>query len=237
MNFSFGIDADSAVRSSKRPLSPWNIHDVKFKGVEVKEFDGKKDPSQHYKTLNINFENADGDYFSLQRFFPKDGDDERRKIDTKDGGTRFMPSNFENLMAIIKQTLAVLLEPKKYEAFRAASAKFTSFEAVCEAMKKVTASVVNKPIKIKLVGRNRDGKVVPEIPNIVAINHEGELFVCDNYIGDKLFFSDYEEGKRKEYLNAKPTEMKSEIGDPVKDLSGSKEEAADDDLDALLGSL
>ena len=33
-----------------------------------------------------------------------------------------------------------------------------------------------------------------------AVVHPGEAFVADNYIGSKLFFSDYEEGKRAEYL-------------------------------------
>ena len=41
MAFNFGISADSAVRNTRRPLTPWNIHDVKFMGCEIKEFDGK----------------------------------------------------------------------------------------------------------------------------------------------------------------------------------------------------
>ena len=73
--------------------------------------------------------------------------------------------------------------------------------------------------KLKLIGRNRDGKVVADIPNIVAINpnaeniaedssnDSGERFISDNYIGNKLFFSDYEEREREKYLKAKPTEM------------------------------
>ena len=32
MAFNFGISADSAVRNTRRPLTPWNIHDVKFMG-------------------------------------------------------------------------------------------------------------------------------------------------------------------------------------------------------------
>ena len=73
--FNFGISAESAVRNTRRPLSAWNIHEVEFKGCEIREFDGKKDPTAHYKVLAINFENEDG-YFSLTNFFPKDGDDE-----------------------------------------------------------------------------------------------------------------------------------------------------------------
>ena len=51
------------------------------------------------------------------------------------------------------------------------------------------------------------------LPKFVAINKQGERFCCDNFLGDKLFFSAYEEGKRAEYLNAKPTTMPSENSD------------------------
>lgn len=38
--FNFGLSAESAVRNTRRPLSAWNIHDVKFTGVEILEFQG-----------------------------------------------------------------------------------------------------------------------------------------------------------------------------------------------------
>lgn len=41
MSFNFGISAESAVRNARRPLAPWNIHDVKFIGVETRTFQGK----------------------------------------------------------------------------------------------------------------------------------------------------------------------------------------------------
>ena len=53
MSFNFAISSDSAVRNSRRPLAPWEIHDVKFKGAEIREFNGKKDPNAHYKLLSI----------------------------------------------------------------------------------------------------------------------------------------------------------------------------------------
>ena len=42
MAFNFGISADSAVRNTRRPLTPWNIHDVKFMGCafQLRDFDG-----------------------------------------------------------------------------------------------------------------------------------------------------------------------------------------------------
>ena len=63
-----------------------------------------------------------------------------------------------------------------------------------------------------------------DIPRIVAINKSGESFISDNYVGDKLFFSDYEETQRTKFNSATPTPMPSE-----------PEEKQDDfDLDSLL---
>lgn len=228
MSFNFGISADSAVRNTRRPLTPWNIHDVKFIGCEIKEFDGKKDPSAHYKVLAINFENEEG-YFSVTQFFPKDGDDERREFPSQKGGKVVMPSNFETLMAIVKQT-AQILNPAGFEKMQAMSSKFRSFDDVAKALITITDKVKGKETKLKLIGKNKDNKVVADIPRIVGINKQGESFISDNYIGDKLFFTDYEEGQRQKYLNATPTEMKNE---PISDPIGIDEKVESNDDDSL----
>lgn len=226
MAFNFGIDDKPVVRNTRQQLKPWNIYDVKFTGCEIREFDGKKDPTAHYKVLAINFENEDG-VFSVNQFFPKEGDDVRRSYDGKNGGKVEMPSNFEILMAIVKQT-AMVLNPKGFEAMQAASSKFKSFDDVASALIKITDKVKGTETKLKLVGRNRDGKVVAEIPRVLGINREGEAFVADNYIGSKLFFSDYEEGKRAEYLNSKPTDMEKK--DDLDNIA-SEQENNDDEFD------
>lgn len=226
MAFNFGIDDKPVVRNTRQQLKPWNIYDVKFTGCEIREFDGKKDPTAHYKVLAINFENEDG-VFSVNQFFPKEGDDVRRSYDGKNGGKVEMPSNFETLMAIVKQT-AMVLNPKGFEAMQAASSKFKSFDDVASALIKITDKVKGTETKLKLIGRNRDGKIVAEIPRILGINKEGEAFVADNYIGSKLFFSDYEEGKRAEYLNSKPTDMEKK--DDLDNIA-SEQENNDDEFD------
>ena len=226
MAFNFNIDTKPVVRNTRQQLKPWNIYDVKFTGCEIREFDGKKDPSQHYKVLAINFENEDG-VFSVTNFFPKEGDDVRHSYDGKNGGKVEMPSNFETLMAVVKQT-AMILNPKGFEAMQAASSKFKSFDDVAAALIKITDKVKGTETKLKLVGRNRDGKVVADIPRLVGINKEGEAFVADNYIGSKLFFSDYEEGKRAEYLGSKPTDMSKK--DNLEDIA-DEQENNDDEFD------
>ena len=135
-------------------------------------------------------------------------------------------------MAVVKQT-AQVLNPAGFEKMQAASSKFKSFDDVAKALITITEKVKGTETKLKLIGRNRDGKVVADIPRIVGINKQGESFISDNYIGDKLFFSDYEEGERQKYLKAKPTEMKSE--DPIADVAGVDAAPGNDfDLDNLL---
>jgi hypothetical protein len=154
----------------------------------------------------------------LTNFFPKDGDDARKEFDGKNGGKVIMPSNFETLMAIVKQT-AQVLNPAGFEKMQAMSAKFRSFDDVAKALIAVTEKAKGTTTKLKLNGKNKDGKVEAVIPRIVGINKEGVAFISDNYIGDKLFFSDYEETQRATYLNAKPTEMPKE-DDPLADVAG-----------------
>ena len=203
--FNFGISKESAIKTVRPQLKPWNIYDVKFMGCEVREFAGKKDPSVVYKVLDIKFENEDG-YFTVTKFFPKAGDDKRKEVDAKNGGKRELPSNFEELMNVVKQT-AEVLTPEGFKKMSELSAKFKSFDDVAKALIAVTDKVKGCETKIKLVGRNRDNRIVAEIPNITNV-FDGEAKITDNYIGDKLFFSNYELDQRDAYLKAAPTDMK-----------------------------
>ena len=203
--FNFGISKESAIKTVRPQLKPWNIYDVKFLGCEVREFAGKKDPSVAYKVLDIKFENEEG-YFTVTKFFPKAGDDKRKEVNTKNGGKRELPSNFEELMNVVKQT-AEVLTPEGFKKMSELSAKFKSFDDVAKALIAVTDKVKGCETKIKLVGRNRDNRVVAEIPNITSV-FDGESKITDNYIGDKLFFSNYELDQRDAYLKAAPTDMK-----------------------------
>lgn len=231
--FNFGISKESAVKTIRPQLKPWNIYDVKFMGCEVREFAGKKDPNVTYKVLDIKFENEDG-YFTVTKFFPKPGDDQRRKVKNSNGGEREMASNFEELMNIVKQTVEVLT-PEGFKTLSELSPKFKSFDDVAKVMIKVTDKVKGCETKIKLVGRNRDNRVVAEIPNITSV-FDGVATITDNYIGSKLFFSNWEEGQRDAYLNSKPTEMKATKTekDPLMDVPEPDTSDEELDLDNLI---
>ena len=230
--FNFGISKESAVKAVRPQLKPWNIYDVKFMGCEVREFAGKKNPNEVYKVLDIKFENEDG-YFTVTKFFPKPGDDVRREVEAKNGGKRELASNFEELMNIVKQTVEVL-NPEGFKKMSELSSKFKSFDDVANTLVKVTDKVKGCDTKIKLVGRNRDNRVVAEIPNITGV-FDGVATITDNYIGNKLFFSDYEEKKRAEYLNSAPTAMPEKAkNDPLMDADDLPMDGSELDLDNLL---
>ena len=223
----FAISKESAVRNVRRQLAPWNIYDVTFVGCEVREFKGTKDPNVTYQVLDIKFENEDG-YFTVTRFFPKQGDDVRRKLPNKKGGEREVASNFEELMNIVKQT-AEVLTPEGFKKMSELSSKFRSFDDVAKALIAITDKVKGTKTKIKLVGRTRDNRVVAEIPTITSV-FDGVATITDNYIGNKLFFTPYEEGKRNEYLKGTPTDMeKVPASDPL--MAVAEEAPADDELD------
>ena len=229
--FNFGISKESAVKTVRPQLKPLNIYDVKFMGCEVREFAGKKNPNETYKVLDIKFENEDG-YFTVTKFFPKAGDDVRREVDAKNGGKRELASNFEELMNIVKQT-AEVLNPEGFKKMSELSSKFKSFDDVAKTLIAVTDKVKGCETKIKLIGRNRDNRIVAEIPNITSV-FDGVATITDNYIGSKLFFSDYEEGRRAEYLKSKPTEMKSTpaaASDPLMDTEEVGDLPMGDELD------
>lgn len=226
--FNFGISKESAVKTIRPQLKPWNIYDVKFLGCEVREFSGKKDPNETYKVLDIKFENEDG-YFTVTKFFPKQGDDIRREVDAKNGGKRELASNFEELMNIVKQT-AEVLNPEGFKKMSELSSKFKSFDDVAKTLIAITNKVKGCETKIKLVGRNRDNRVVAEIPNITSV-FDGVATITDNYIGNKLFFSDYEESKRAEYLKSKPTDMKSTSVPTTDPIIDTEDLPVEDELD------
>lgn len=223
----FAISKESAVRNVRRQLAPWNIYDVTFVGCEVREFKGTKDPNVTYQVLDIKFENEDG-YFTVTKFFPKQGDDVRRKLPNKKGGERELASNFEELMNIVKQT-AEVLTPEGFKKMSELSSKFRSFDDVAKALIAITDKVKGTKTKIKLVGRTRDNRVVAEIPTITSV-FEGVATITDNYIGNKLFFTPYEEGKRNDYLKGTPTDMeKVPASDPL--MGVAQETPAEEELD------
>lgn len=209
--FNFGSLATTQPTSSiSQQLKPWGIYPVKFAGARKETIQGKKDPNATYEILKVRFEGNDGNY-EESIFYPKAGDDVRPTYTNKDGHEYQGPSSFDRTMTFIAQ-VAEVLNPEGFKKMQAASTMFKSFDDVVKAFIKITDQAKGKETHLKLVGRSQNGNIVAGLPKFVAINKKGEKFTCDNFIGDNLFFSPYEESKKAEFANAKPTNMDTVVG-------------------------
>ena len=232
--FNFGSLATTQATSNvQQRLKPWGIYPVKFSGARKETIKGKKDPNAVYEILKGRFDGADG-YYEESIFYPKDGDEKRPIRTSKEGHEYQGASSFDRTMTFIAQ-VAEVLNPEGFKKMQAASAKFRSFDDVVTAFIKITDSAKGKETNLKLVGRTQNGNVVASLPKFVAINKNGEKFTCDNFVGDKLFFSAYAESKKAEYVSAKPTNMDSgENSTIAKEVDGKAAGSEDIDFESLL---
>lgn len=231
--FNFGSLATTQATSNvQQRLKPWGIYPVKFAGARKETIQGKKDPSATYEILKVRFDGEDG-YYEESIFYPKDGDDQRPTYTSKDGHEYQGASSFDRTMTFIAQ-VAEVLNPEGFKKMQEASSKFKSFDDVVKAFITITDKVKGKETKLKLVGRTQNGNVVAALPKFVAVNKNGEKFTCDNFLGDKLFFSAYEETKKAEYLNAKPTEMSNSDSTMATNVDGVSGGSEDIDFEGIL---
>ena len=232
----FSINSSvSAVSNSVKQLAPFAIYDVKYEKSEIVEFDGKKDPSQHYKTLRVRFSNADG-YYEETIFFPTPADGEPKEYERPDGTKQKFPSNWDRIKFFMAQVMTVL-NPEGYKKFCEASSKFKDFEMMANAFIKVLEPAMGKETKLKLMGRtDESGNVHATLPKFLSYNRDGQLYISTNFIGDRVFFSTYEEGQVQKFKNAKPTAMPDLAADPLAITPKAEEAKKDDviDLDSLL---
>lgn len=233
-SFNFGTLATTQATSNvSYRLKPWGIYPVKFTGARKEVIQGKKDPSMTYEILKVRFDGEDG-YYEESIFYPKPGDEKRPVYTSREGHEYEGASSFDRTMTFIAQ-VAEVLNPEGFKKMQAASSKFKSFDDVVTAFIKITDPVKGKDTNLKLVGKTqKDGTVVAVLPKFVAISKTGEKFTCDNFVGDKLFFSAYEEKKKAEYANAKPTDMSNDIPAEINDIDKSSASSDDIDFDSLL---
>lgn len=233
--FNFDLSNSQPTSTHQPRLKPWNIYKVKFDGCRVEHIKGVKDPDKTYDILKVRFSNDEG-YYEESVFFPKDDDAVRPKYTNKEGHEYEGASSFERTMTFVAQ-VAEVLNPEGFKKMQSLSGKFKNFNDVCNVLIKITDPKKGTETNLKLVGRvAKDGTVNPALPKFCAVNKEGKLFTSDNFIGDKLFFSPYEEGKRNEYLNAKPTKMEEALAPAPSGTMGS-EDTDDFDFDKMLGGI
>lgn len=220
--FDFGTFANVKTSDNVKYLKPYTINkDVAIKGTEIKE--GTSSNGNKWKSLVITFGNDEGIYsdstFFLDTNDPRDV--ERGSVDMPNGGKRPLPSRWEQTsykLAAIGRAFAA----DQIDKFNSIVSKVKTFDEFIKYYKSMLDKVVNKTTtSMKLVGRNNNGHIYATLPNCVGIAQAtteekakannvqvGEWYTwMVNPFGDNLSFTAYEEGKRNELNNAKPTKI------------------------------
>ena len=215
-------------------LRPYDIYTVNLTKIEKTVLKGSKDPNASYPVVALEFTGT-GDSkgtFSTNLFIPQSKEDGIRPTYKNNEGHEYeRPSRFENFQFTLMQIVDIL-NPEGTKNIRKNAKKLqaaldkdlkTGIDMFINLVIEALAGKNNVKTKLKLVGRNVNGTVYSELPKACGLKN-GEIFPV-NFIGDNLFFTNYELTQQKQYQNAKPTNM-----DKVDDVSG---ETGDIDLDGI----
>ena len=236
--FNFGGVANVSATANRR-LRPWDIYRVKFIEAKYDTIKGTKEENkdQVYEMLVVRFENKEG-YYEERIFNPGEKGTERFENKNSEGHVYYSPSSMERLQIFVAQMLTVLA-PEGMEKMAKIAPKIQSFKQLCDVFAQLLEKAKGKETNLKLVGRkDAQGRVNPALPRFAGVSKDGNLFTSDNFIGDKLFFSTYEEGERKKYLEAKPTNMdkvEPPVGASIDDVPAA--DAPQEEIDDFEGLL
>lgn len=209
MSFNFGSLANTPTTSGIAYLKPYDIYNnVGIESTEIKE--GTSEKGNSWKCLKVTFKSPEGVY-TESIWYPKDGDDERREVETKNGGKRLMASNFEVTMALVA-AIGHAFNPEGFKKLQEKSKAFRSFDDVTNGLMIILNKAKEKGVKtsMKLVGRTTaDGRVYARLPQPLGITQDKETKEWYTFpvaiFGDNLTFSAYEQGQAEAYHKATPT--------------------------------
>lgn len=240
--------------TSKKGLRPYGIYLVQLKSVEAKEGQGKKDPTTTWKSLVLHFEGEDGTY-SESLFYPNESSTKRYEGKNKDSkGEEFpyvLPSAFEQLKGFMLHIITVVGGNKAKELFVTKAPACKSTDQFMQLFQVVlTKYCMNKNFYLKLCGRNEKkkddkgimketGVVFAKIPDIGAINSDGQFYIRDNFASleeGKLSFSSNEIKHKENMDKRKPTApMPAADSEEAKSIDSTEgKEAQDEDFEAML---
>lgn len=227
MDFSAGFKSFSEVSTPAEGsyLKPWNIYKgVKFGGISDPATGNRKDGGT-WKAWDFTFECEDGVY--KERIF------EPSTLDRGEYNGKILPSDFERSQCFIAQVMSVY-NPAGFEKLKqlTAEGKIKTFEQFIEVVKKLLAKPVqptaDNDIQLKLCGRKtQDGKVYARLTNC-GIGQDGKAFMSA-FLGKKLSFSAWEEGEKKKYESAAPSDP--EASKPITTDIDTSPTSGDDDID------
>ena len=211
-------------------LKPYDIYKVNLTKIEKTELKGSKDPNATYPVVTLEFTAVDEPHgvFTANLFIPTSDEDMKRPVFKNPEGHEYnRPSRFENFQYTLMQIVHAL-NPAGEEKIKANASKIKTIDQfiglVIQAVEKKNTVATN----LKLVGRINNGVTYAALPNACGLTKTGDIFPT-NFIGENLFFSNYELSQQKAYQNAKPTDMSK--AEDVSTNPDSSDEDIDLDLD------
>ena len=207
-------------------LKPYDIYKVNLTKIEKGELKGKKEAGSVYPIVTLEFTEC-GEAkrtFSTNLFIPtSEKDMERPTFKNKDEHEYNRPSRFEEFQFTLMQIVHAL-NPAGEEKIKANASKIKSIDQFIDLVIKALAGKEKVATDLKLVGRNNNGTIYAALPSACGLTKDGEIFPT-NFIGENLFFTNYELTQQKNYKNAKPTNMDKE------DAGSDPDKNEGDDLD------
>ena len=231
MDFNFSnLGSQNFSSNAGAYLKPYDIYKVNLTKIEKTELKGSKDPNAVYPIVALEFTECGETKrtFSTNLFIPtSEKDMERPTFKNKDEHEYNRPSRFEEFQFTLMQIVHAL-NPAGEEKIKANASKIKSIDQFIDLVIKALAGKEKIATDLKLVGRNNNGTIYAALPSACGLTKDGEIFPT-NFIGENLFFTNYELTQQKNYKNAKPTNMdKEDVGsDP------DKNEGDDLDIDNL----
>ena len=209
-NFSNLANASFSNENTTQYLKPFDIYTVKLTKIEKGEVKGTKDPNAIYPVVTLEFTGTGDSHgiFTTKLFIPdpeNKEDTDRPEYENSNGHKYQRPSRMEYFQYTVMQLLHVL-NPTGENKIKENANKLTSINQFVDLVVKALTGKDDVETKLKLVGRNANGTTYADLPKACGLTKEGKIFPI-NFIGDNLFFSNYEIEQQKKYQNAKPTDM------------------------------
>ena len=226
MNFNFNSLSETNFTSNAgQYLRPYGIYEVNLTKIEKTTLNGKD--GTEYPIIALEFTGCGNDKgtFTSNLFIPRtDKDMERPTFKNNEGHEYNRPSSFENFQFTLMQIVHAL-NPAGEQKIKDNASKIKSIDQFIELILKALVGKDKITTNLKLVGRTNNNVVYAALPSACGLNKSGEIFPV-NFIGDNLFFTNYELTQQKAYQSAKPTNM-----DEVDDNPDKAE--SDIDLDGI----
>jgi hypothetical protein len=190
----FSFDATAGASQSTARLVGNKIHTVQFKGCELTDIQGVKDPTQIYKVLKFKYGNEEGTY-EHTIFEPREDDFKRgeNEFRNKNGNVEKIPqaSNVESLMLFFKHNIDAFV-PAVAKAIDSGEKSLTApdWDSLRKLIEKIMNSAVGATSKIKLITTSKGDVRMPGF--FTGLTRDGKAYIKNNFIGERILFTPYE---------------------------------------------